>query len=212
MSDFFTMYSRIADDLNRDDLNTQIKKAINRSINHYSTESFWFNETTGTVTTVSGTRVYATNSGALPSNIRNIIDAQLANGTTRYTLLPELIDASNYNEPTNTRGIPGWYAWFSGSLYLRPTPNAVYTITLYYTKSYSDLSADSDQNDFTNYAEDLIEYRSLAWLSARLLKNFEEANYYRGLEAEALAELRRQSVMKQSTGRLRSSESVYGQY
>ena len=51
MATWDDLISRIADDLNRADLNTQIGVAVNRAITHYQSERTWFNETTDTFTT-----------------------------------------------------------------------------------------------------------------------------------------------------------------
>jgi hypothetical protein len=67
MSTYTQLQSRIADDINRTDLTSQIQQCILLAIQHYKNERFWFNETSATLTTtVSSAQVGA------PSDILRI--------------------------------------------------------------------------------------------------------------------------------------------
>lgn len=190
MSTLATMRTRIADDLNRSDVNTQIDKAINRAIIYYSKERFWFNETTGTVATVASTQAYGT-AQSLPTDILEIDTVKLTIASTNkqvldkrtYQWLQEMDLSAQTSQPTD-------WAWYKSSLYLYPTPNAAWTVTLSYMKSYAELSLDADTNDWTTSAEDLIEARARWWLYSRVIMDYEAADRAKAEEAEALYCLR----------------------
>ena len=58
------IHDRIADDLNRTDLTSQIILAINRAIQHYETRRFWFTENVWSFSCSSATdNVNFTNAG-----------------------------------------------------------------------------------------------------------------------------------------------------
>lgn len=190
MSTFAEMQSRIADDVNRSDLTTQIQKAINRSIAHYSGRDFWFTETTGTFSCVASQEAYGT-ADSLPSDLRDIVLAQVTVSGNDYELTRRSIGWLQKQDPSDNSGQPTDYAFFQKKMYLYPIPDSTYTITLFYKKSYSDLSATSDTNDFTTIpeAEELIEYRANWWLNKRVIKDREEAQECKNSEIEALETL-----------------------
>lgn len=80
MSTYAQMQAKIADDLNRSDLTTQIQREINRAIRKYASMPFWFSSTSANFTTANGQWSYDTADG-LPSNIR-IVDYLRVNQST----------------------------------------------------------------------------------------------------------------------------------
>ncbi len=207
MSTLATMRSRIADDLNRTDLNTQIDLAINRAIHHYEDMRTWFNETTDTFATVASQQSYGTSDG-LASDVLEIDRVTFTSSSNYvYTLVPRTIQYIldvNTSGSTYTGDSSDW-AWFQEKIYLYPTPDAAYTITVYYHQSYSDLSADGDSNDWTNNAEDLIESRAQWWINKRLLKNPGEAASHKEAELDALRRLQDRTNRLIATGKIRKT-------
>lgn len=191
MSTFAEMQSRIADDLNRTDLTTQIKKAINRAISHYSNEEFWFAETYSTFNCVADQETYGTVDG-LPTDLRDIVLLQVTISGSDYILNRRSISYVREQDPSNNSGQPTDYAFFQQKIYLYPIPDDEYTIKIFYKKDYADLSATSDTNDFTTIpeAEELIENRAEWWLATRLLRDKELAELAKLNEQEALTVLR----------------------
>lgn len=193
MTTFATMQSDIADDLDRTDLTSQIKSAINRAIYYYASGGFWFQETSSTFSTSSGTSVYTT--ATIPSDIREIIYLQITVSSFSYEVYPRDISWIENTDPSNYDGDPTDYAWYTNSIYFSPTPNATRTITVYYAKTYSALSADGDTNDFTTnpLAEELIRARAEWFLYKQLLHDDKNAAASKELEMDALQQLRKQS-------------------
>lgn len=189
MSTLSEMRTRIADDLDRSDLSTQIDKAINRAIIHYQKEPFWFKETTGTFTTVAGTKAYGTADG-LPSDIGEIDYVEIVVSGSDYQLTKKDITWIEQANPQDTRGEPSHYAWYQNKMWLYLVPNAVRTVRIYYTKKYTALATDNAENDWTTYAEDLIEARARWWLYLRVIMNTEQAGLAKQEELDALQALR----------------------
>lgn len=202
MSTFLEMQQRIADDLNRSDLTAQIKKAITRAVSFYQKEPFWFKETSGSFSTIAAQKAYGASDG-IPSDIDTIRYMYCAVGGTNYEIKPtDIVDLEN-NNPAQSQGDPPTdYAWFQKKIYFSLIPNQVRTVTLYYTKTYTALSADADTNDWTTTAEDLIEARSRWWLYKRVIMDKMEADEAKIEELEALGGLREISEGYVAQGRI----------
>lgn len=189
MSTFLEMQQRIADDLNRTDLTTQIKKAINRAIIYYEKEPFWFKETSATFSTVASQKAY-TEANMSITDISRIHLVEAVLNSANYELDEHDIKWIEGKNPNDATGQPTDYAWWQLKLYFYLVPNAIYTIRVWYTKKYTALSADSDTNDWTTYAEDLIEARARKWLYGRVIKDANNATIAGIEEQEALESLR----------------------
>ena len=207
MTTLATIRSNVADALNRTDLSSQIDRAINEAINHYESETTWFNETSGIVTTVASQQSYDTTDG-LPDDVLEILKVTLTQATNNtYTMVPKEIQwiLDNNTSGSTFTGPSIYYAWYANKLYLYPTPDDAYTITLYYKKSYSDLSGDSDSNDWTDNASDLITSRSEWWVYLHILHNPQLASTVKAHELESYNRLMRRTTQLVSSGKLRSS-------
>lgn len=205
MSALSVVRARIADDLNRSDLNTQIDKAINRAIEFYEKQRFWFNENTWTFVTVAGTESY-TFSTASTTDLLEIDQVTLTRTSTDIYPLDQITfqKLRQINTTgTTTRGAPSKFALYKSTWYLYPVPDAVYTVTIYGQKSYAAMTADADTNDFTTDAEDLIEARARWWLYANILKDVTQATVAKASEIEALQSLQAKTANIQSTGAIR---------
>jgi hypothetical protein len=195
MATLATLRSRIADAINRTDLNTQIDRAINKAIEYYySKEEFWFQETSASFSTIIDQESYDTTDG-IPSDIADI---ELATITITSTNIRRLIKRTfEWIRDTNegmSGGDPSDYAWYKNKIYFYLIPNTVKTITLYYKKSYAELSGDSDTNDYTSYAQDLIEARARYYIYDEILKDLQSADRSKIAEVDALNALRERSA------------------
>lgn len=203
MTTLTNINARIADDLNRTDLSAQITLAINRAIEHYERENFWFQDSTASFSTVASQQTY-TSSDGIPTNIKEIDYAKVTVSGNDYELIPMNIGELN-RMLVNTSGTstPDYYALFDENIHMYPTPNGVYTITLYYKKKYAALSAGADENDWTTDAEDLIESRAEWWLYSRVIKSESKAMLAKQQEVEALQALRIKTERLHMSGTIR---------
>lgn len=192
MSTFAQMRAVIADDLNRSDMTTQINRAINRAIHYYTKERFWFNEKTSTFSTTNTVKNY--DSSTIPTDIAQIDYMEIVVSGSDLELTPITYTEIESMDVNHQTGIPSKYAWYKENIYLFPIPNNTYTVNISYQQTYADLSADSDTNDWTTSAEDLIEARACWWIYARVLKDQDQANSYKALEIDALESLREQTT------------------
>ena len=210
MSTFLQMKNRIADDIKRSDLATQIGVAINRAIEHYEKDRFFFNETNGTFSTVAGQESYGT-SDSVPSTIAEVDTVTLTQTSTNiYPLTKTSFDSIRALNAggTTARGVPLEYAYYQEKFWFYPIPDAAYTVTVYFKKTYTQLSADGDTNDWTEEAEDLIEARARWWIYRRIIRspdNIADADMAKAEELEALRSLESKTTMLISTGTVRKN-------
>lgn len=196
------MRSRIADDLARSDLNTQIDKAINRAIYYYQKEPFWFKETTSSFPTVANQEEYVGGVGSVPSDIAEIDYLERTVSGSTISLTEITFTELEAKQSGTAVGLPYQFAQYQNRFKLYPIPNAVMTMPIGYTKSYSALTLDADTNDWLTYAEDLIESRAKWWLNSRVLKDLESAGMDKNAENDALLALRQLNVSKTAEGRV----------
>jgi len=203
MSTFLEMQQRIADDLDRTDLNDQIKKAINRAIVYYQKEPFWFKETSTTFPAVNAQEEYVYGVGSVPSDVQmiDILERQYSGDKITLTeITPFELEAKQKGDSVGT---PDQFAQYENRLKLYPTPNQTgITILIKYTKNYAELSADADTNDWLEYAEDLIEARARWWINLRVIKDRESAADDNIQEMSALDALRSINTHKTGQGRV----------
>ncbi len=202
MSTLLEMRSRIADDLDRSDLTTQITKAINRAIEHYEKERFFFNESSGTFPTVADQESYGS-ADSVPTDIVAIDVLTITESSSNiYPLDKFPFQTLRYLNTSGTTapGVPYNWAYYQEKFWFYPVPDAAYTMTVYYTKSYAALSGDSDTNDFLDEAEDLIEARARWWVNHRIIKDLNAAAADKSEELEALMALQIRSSNLITTG------------
>lgn len=99
-------------------------------------------------------------------------------------------------EPTN-------YSYHQDRIWLWPKPNAVYSLILWYTQRLPTLSADADNNGWTNYAEPVIRNRAKWDLLLNYMRAPKLAQVCKAQEMDALNELEVEMAQRNTTGRLK---------
>lgn len=200
MATLGTMRARIADELNRSDIDSQIDQAIESAIDFYEDKDFWFNEAIATTATVDGTEYYS-----VPSDyIRGTSFVLTVNGT-EYTLKKRTNDWINQQKVSTTfKSFPTDYAEYNEQFRLYPVPNGAYTLTIYYSKVLTSISGDSDSNEFTGSAEELIRSRAKWSIYTHLLRDIEGAQLMKACEVEAYRRLQSETDGKLSSGRVKA--------
>lgn len=159
MATLAVMKARIADELNRSDLTSQIALAITSAIDNYKYTRFWFNEGTATSSTAADTE-YVSQPATLLS-VDSIAITISANDI--YTLDPksyamlELLQGASFSS-----GQPYYYAPYKEQYRLYPVPDAIYTLTWSGIIDDTAFSSDSDSNAWSTEAEELIRQRAKA--------------------------------------------------
>lgn len=142
-----------------------------------------------TITTANGTATYTL--ASIAADFDHLISLDLTiNGVKTWLTAfemherPTLADTS-----TGTTGIPLSYMLRGGTLEILPTPDGVYTGTLWYVPNMTSLANDADTYDTINRLDDyIIAYAGR--LVAMRDKNSETVSYCNNIIAEMDAEIR----------------------
>lgn len=179
----------------------QVTDQINSTISYYSTKEFWFNEASATLTATVNNPLLST---GFPTDFKQLREPNalvLLDDQVRYNLrhvTPYEFDNVN----VEGQGLPLMYTYRDGNIYLYFYPDQAYTVYLHYTKSYEALSTDGSSNDFTNYCERLVEYRTLADLLRDYRSDYERAAVYEKIADNEYQTIKNDSVNRLATGKL----------
>lgn len=175
------MAARIASELRRPNISTQIASAITTAIEAYQHERFDFSvKRSVTVTTVADQEFYDSDDTADLAQLVKIDFVIGYVGDTEYRLNPmdperiELLSQSG----TNT-GEPSVYCWYGEQLRFGPVPDAVYTIRVGGEFNRAAPATDGEaSNPWMTTAERLIRCRAKYELYEHVLLNPEMANRF----------------------------------
>lgn len=173
----------------------EIGRAIIDAVEYYSDEPLWFLDEIQALSTVAGTDNYA-----LPTNLLSLDVATLTSDGDEFPLEP--VDFQKYRwlqvDTSDLSGEPYRYSLYDNSIWLYPTPDAVYTYTLYYRKRLVELTADTDESDWITYGWRLLKWHALSDLgtSPLDLPDFTVTRW------AALAERELQKLRSKSVGRM----------
>lgn len=219
--DYITMQNRIADELIRSDLTSQIQLAIQSAIDFYQPRRFFFNETRGdTFSTVSGQEFYTSADAAFIATMHEIDDILFAQSTTyRYPLFRQTwarLEEWSIN-PSVVSSLPYHFAFYGQQIRMYPIPNGAYTCTVSGTKRLTPypLANNTDSNAWTTRSsgEEMIRQRAKADLRCNVIQDADaiaEAAqfamggqpYLSGLERNAYMRLAQDTTLQLSTGRI----------
>ncbi len=114
--------TRIADEISRTDLTSQIALEINSAIRFYQNKRFWFNSNVlVTLTTIQGQRDYT-----LPGNFASVLDVRSQLGNFTYRITPvtiQFLDSIDWGNNFIASYID-YFALFNGHIRLYPPPTA----------------------------------------------------------------------------------------
>jgi len=178
MSTLATMKSRIADELARDDLTSQIAYAISDAIVAYNDERFYFNETRGlTFSTVAAQEFYDSDNDASIGLIQKIDHVHVNVGDIPHVLLyerPGILESLSFNG--SQQGFPWVYTFFDEFIRLYPIPDQAYTVRVTGTQKIAAPASDDETgNRWMVDAERLIRARAKNELALHVLKDTELA-------------------------------------
>jgi hypothetical protein len=205
------MKARIADELARSDLTSQIAYAITDAIAAYTGERWWFNESRTSVSfsTVDGTEFYTSSDDADIANIRRIDYAVLYVGNDVRKLEYNSPETMEYLSANGTQeGTPWSYGWYDNKIRFYPVPDAVYTVRIAaHVKVAAPASDGEANNPWMTDAERLIRSRAKMELALHVLKDDDTAARMAEAVKEAWSDLK--STTNQlfaGDGRIRAME------
>lgn len=171
MSDYGTMQDRIAGELFRSDLSSQIASAIQSAIAASEKERYSFNEERVTTNTVKDQEFYDQPDDMIEE------DSILINiSGTDYDLVPKSYKWIEENRVSTTyTGYPQIYAKYQKKFRLYPIPNGAFPMTVSYIKRLPALASRSDTNDWMVEGERVIRYLAKKNIFIDVTRNPSEA-------------------------------------
>ncbi len=202
------LITRIADDLARADLTSQIGNAIDDAITHYQVQRFFFNETRlATFVTVAAQSTYTSSDDAdVPLFIE--LDAVMLNDGTNNRELEHISPAEIewLLDSAASSGRPNRYSYYEESFRLYPVPDIVYTIRPIGLISKAGPATDDEAgNVWMTKAFELIRSRAKLLLAGHVIIDPELAGMMSVAEQQAYDKLRRQTSKKQSGGTIEAT-------
>lgn len=213
MSNFIAMVNRIADDLTRDDLQPQIKQAINDAIKTWEGERFGFNEVRYTLQTIPGQEYYGLSEGNNQGRVMEIDNITITVNNAPYPLTPRTQQWMDREQslPSIYTGQPDSYAIYADQLRLFPVPDNAgpndgsYEMVLSTLAQLgpSPLVGDEDTNAWMTDGEQLIRAQALRNLYRFPLRDADGRAMAEDMITEAQWNLKRKMAAKAYTGTIR---------
>ena len=203
MSTLGTLKAQIADDLARDDLESQIAAEIPNAIDFYQEKRFWFNETeSATFVTVAAQTEYDVDDDADIPLFIDIDEVEITDSSgSLWQLAPVSAGRMKYLLSLSSSGRPTHYSYFASKFHFYPAPDTVYTITPigHITKAEPANDDVEDDNVWMNEAKELIRCRAKAYISTHVTMDLEMAQAMSSAEQDAYAHLRRKTNKRQAS-------------
>jgi hypothetical protein len=216
------MQARIAREIKRSGLTTDIQAAIQTAIRAYETRPFYFNQGRATLNTVATVKIYGLPSDptAAAGVFKKMRFLRLQRSGSSWQELLEYTrdEALNADTNDNLTGVPDHYfveflpkttpdndRATVGQLWLLPIPNDSFTLELHYFREMGPLSDNGDENVWTNEAEALIRCRAKRELYTHVIRDVGEAQKFTMAEQDALRDISRLNTMARAPGRLQAN-------
>jgi hypothetical protein len=201
------LQARIATDLTRDDLTSQIESAVSDAVKFYERERFWFN-TTRSLTFVAVPGQIAYGSAELAA-IANLVRIDALFVSQNQSTLPldryEPADFEMLNNASAAGGKPTAFTYIDQAIRLWPTPDDVFTLRLHAHVRLPELD-DGDTNAWTNDAEELIRSHAKMLLYMDLLEDDAGAARMQAKIPFLLGALRAETSARLSRGVIQGTE------
>lgn len=211
MATYSDLKGRIATDLTRTDLTSQIANAASDAIKFYQGERFWFNTSRSlTLTTVTGTADYVGStsiaSGVTVADLVKIDAMFCPSGNSKIPMARyEAPDFEMLVNATSSQALPVAFTYIDETLRLWPTPDTVYAIIVHAHYNLA-VPGDGDSTAWTNAAEELIRSHAKLLLYTDLLEDTEGASRMGSKIPVLLGNLRVKSSSRSSTGIIQGTQ------
>lgn len=201
---FKDMVDRVAAELRRSNMTTEIKSAINDAISEAAKTRFYFNEMRGiTFNTVIGQEFYA------DQGLVEIDSLYYKQGGTRYNMyLENNLEANCRADGNQVSGQLTSYARTGEELRFYPLPNVVVAV---YADGYGKLSPyplvnDGDTNAWMTTGERLIRARAKAILMKEVIRDYGEATALEAIASDIENQLVGETALRIGTGSVRPTQ------
>jgi len=207
MTTLALLKTRIATDLDRDDLTTEIGEAITDAIRYYRAKRFYFNETRSqTFNTIAGQIWYGVSDAAFIPLIKKIDGVYITVSGQRRLL--ERVDPETFeliSDDSGANGDPYSYTYYNQQLGLYPVAGSAYEIRVTGVISLAAPSTDAEaDNAWMTEAFELIRCRAKAYLQVHRLGDPQAAAVTAAAEGQAFSQLVSETVRQTGTGIIRS--------
>lgn len=216
MTTYAIMQARIADEIIRTDLTSQIQNAIQSAIQDLEGNRYHFNVAKLLLTTTAGTNTYSTVAGsgapftyedgtALPTGAA-LLEPELCvliYNMTSYPLVPVTPGWLDTAYGASMRGQPTHFAIYNQTFRVAPIPDNTYTLRVSSLIKLQTLINSSDSNGWMVDGEKLVRARAKRLLYRDVLRDMEGAQLAAQAEAEAQMALDRK-VSLQGGNRLQA--------
>lgn len=201
MPTFKDLQNAVQSDLRRSDLAEETATAINAAIRDYAAQRFWFNDTRKiTFSTVTGQEFYEKLANPALPNLVRIDSLIVSDGIGSYPA--ERVNNDDIETMMSQQGWPSYYAYVDSSIRLFPVPSRVYQIRVTGYARPDPLTHDTDTNNFTENAFDLIRYAAARRVFTSPVRNADQAGAMAMLEQEQLSRMRSETVLRLGSGQI----------
>lgn len=176
---------RLQDPNNTAVSSSDVGDLINQAQDYWKNTRFFFNEATDTTTLLQNDPTIPLPADFLCPSTDNAFVIEYSG--IRYPLSKLNETAYNAVYLSNGVGQPWWYSKQADAGYqVYPIPDRDYTLRRFWLRDYADFSSDSDTNDFSTNAANLLKYTASAYGS----RDFRQDNdMYSAFWAQAKMEL-----------------------
>lgn len=200
------MKDKIADQINRTDLTTQIAECISDAIKFYQPHRFIFSEGRDTtLSTVANQEFYTSTDDPLIGTLYAFDYITITIGTAKFDLpryQPEDIEV--LTQSGTQMGQPQCYSYYDYQLRLYPVPNTVYPLTIAAHQLIAAPAADTTTgNNWMTDAEKLIRCRARYELALNYTSDEKEMQFMTAAVTEAYDELKMRTNQLAGTGEVR---------
>lgn len=188
---------------------SEVVAQINSTIDYYENDGFWFTQELVELRCTPNQRIL----DGVPDDFKMVVEPNglvILQGNIRYPMehvTPLAFDTID----VDATGRPVWYTYRDGNFELYYIPDLDYRVRFFYRKRFADLVNDNDENDFTRFADRLIEYRTLADLLLDYREDEVRGAQYIARAEDELAKIQTETYNRTSTGNLSTESIVDGQ-
>ena len=219
MTTFLDVRTRVADQLARSDLNTQIDREIQLAMARYNRRVSWLHEVREvSLTSVAAQAWYSAvdvSTGAGPQDVtgRTAVDVTDIQKIS-YMRDPDYDDLrqvhysdfERFFDTTGAAGRPTYFTLYAGQIGIWPVPDGVtiYTLSAVVKPIIPSLAA--DESIWFDQAQELIENAAAAAICRKFIQDGERAQAFQVYETEAWNDLVREGNQKMATGKLKACD------